>query len=445
MPKETDRTEGDVNASPRRRRWIEEDVSPGARALLDEDSRYFLHQSLSTPCLDALDSCEGSVLRDLQGREILDFHGNSAHQVGYGNPRVMEAVKRQMDRLPFCPRRYTNEAAVALARRLSRLAPGSQNKVLLAPAGTLAESMALKLARVATGRFKTISFWGAFHGASLDAISVGGEAMFRSGIGPLMPGAVHVPPPLDCRVDEESLSSLEAMERVFRHEGDIAAVIAEPIRCTDVVRPGKAYWRRVRELCDSHGALLIFDEVPTCLGRTGAMFACGHYDVVPDMLCVGKGLGGGVVPMAAVIARGGLDVAAPFSLGHFTHEKSPVGCAAALATLDCIEEEGLVERSRVMGARLLEKLGALREKHPCIREVRGIGLLAAVELAGDAAAGRAAGDIAEDVLYACLRGGLSFKVSGGNVLTLSPPLTITEEEMDRAVGILDGALAGVLG
>jgi 4-aminobutyrate aminotransferase len=444
MRKETDRTEGDVNASPLRNHWIEECVSPETRGLLEEDSRYFLHQSLSTPCLNALESCEGSLIRDMDGREYLDFHGNSVHQVGYGNPRVIEAVKKQLDLLPFCPRRYTNGVAVALARRLALLAPGDLNKVLLAPAGALAVSMALKLARVATGRFKTISFWGAFHGATLDAISVGGEAMFRDGIGPLLPGAIHVAPPEDCRGDDNALSNVGQIESVMEREGDIAAVIAEPIRCTDVTRPGRAYWRRVRELCDRHGALLIFDEVPTCLGRTGVLFACEHYGVVPDILCIGKGLGGGVMPMAAVIARDGLDAAAPFSLGHFTHEKSPVGCAAALATLDCIEEEGLVERSRLMGAQLLESLRVLQKRHACIRELRGIGLLVGVELGEDPATGRAAGDLAEQMLYACLRRGLSFKVSGGKTLTLAPPLTVTGEELDRAVGIIDASLNEIL-
>ncbi len=444
MQKRIDKTEGDVNASPLRNHWLEECVSPGTRALLEEDSRHFLHQSLSTPCLDALESCEGALLRDVQGRELLDFHGNSAHQVGYRNKRVIEAVKKQLDVLPFCPRRYTNDVAVARARRLARIAPGNLNKVLFAPAGALAVSMALKLARVATGRFKTISFWGAFHGATLDAISVGGEAMFRSGIGPLLPGAIHVPPPEDCRGDDSALSNVDHVEYVMAHEGDIAAVIAEPIRCTDVTRPGKAYWKRVRELCDQHGALLIFDEVPTCLGRTGRMFACEHYGVVPDILCMGKGLGGGVMPMAAVVARGDLDVAKAYSLGHFTHEKSPLGCAAALATLDCIEEDGLVERSRVMGAQLLDSLRTLQAKHLCIREVRGIGLLVGVELADKPATGRAGNDIAEQILYACLRRGLSFKVSGGKTLTLAPPLTITRGELEKAVGIIDASLAEVL-
>ncbi|WP_218185626.1 aminotransferase class III-fold pyridoxal phosphate-dependent enzyme [Salidesulfovibrio brasiliensis] len=182
-----------MNLSPNRTGWREE-LGPETRRLLDEDADCFLHQSLSTPCLDVLESCSGSTLTDLDGREFLDFHGNSVHQVGYANPRVLDAVRRQLETLAFSPRRFTNRPAVDLARKLGELAPGDLDKVLFAPGGTSAVGMALKLARKATGRFKTVSMWDSFHGASLDAISVGGEALFRSGIGPLLPGAEHVPP-----------------------------------------------------------------------------------------------------------------------------------------------------------------------------------------------------------------------------------------------------------
>ncbi|MDQ1258001.1 MAG: 4-aminobutyrate aminotransferase, partial [Candidatus Hydrogenedentes bacterium] len=150
---------------------------------------------MSTPCLDVLRGCDGAHIENLQGRRILDFHGNNVHQVGFGNPRVIAAIVEQMQTLSFCTRRYTNIPAIQLAKKLVELAPGDLNKVLFAPGGTTAIGMALKLARVATGRFKTISMWESFHGASLDAISVGGEAIFRNGIGPLLPGTEHVPPP----------------------------------------------------------------------------------------------------------------------------------------------------------------------------------------------------------------------------------------------------------
>jgi 4-aminobutyrate aminotransferase len=163
--------------------------------MLEEDERYFYRQSLSTPCLNALLGSSGSHITDVQGRRILDFHGNSVHQVGYGHPKVVAAVKQAIDELPFSPRRYTNRFAIGLARRLSELAPMADAKVLFAPSGAAAISMALKLARYATGRHKTLSMWDAFHGANLDSIAVGGEALFRANAGPILPGSEHVPPP----------------------------------------------------------------------------------------------------------------------------------------------------------------------------------------------------------------------------------------------------------
>jgi 4-aminobutyrate aminotransferase len=441
-----DRTEGDINLSPRRQAWQAQHLDPAARDLLAADAGVYLHQSLSTPCLNAIQGAEGAYLIDTAGRRILDFHGNSAHQVGHGHPQVAAAVKAQLDALPFAPRRYTHGVAVDCAKALTERAPGDLDRVLFTPGGTSAVGMALKLARAATGRFKTISWWDSFHGASLDAISVGGEALFRQGMGPLMPGAIHVPPPSVYRPpvgtghDAAVFSSPDYIEYIFEHEGDIAAFIAEPMRCTTVDVPPAGYWRRVRELCDHYGALLIFDEIPICLGRTGKLFAFEHTGVHPDIVCWGKGLGGGVIPFAAMFAREGLNIAPHIALGHYTHEKSPLGCAAAMATLDVIEREGLVQRAADLGSRTLERLRVLMDRHAIIGDVRGQGLVIGVELVRDRATKEPAHDAAEAVLYGCLERGLSFKISGGNVLTLMPPLTISETEMDQALAILDEAL-----
>ena len=200
----------------------------------------------SSGAVDAVSQCGGASRGDLPidtaGRRIMDFHGNTVHQVGYGHPRVIEAVTRQLATLPFSPRRYTNRAAIDLARRLAELAPGRLNKVLFAPSGTAAIGMALKLARHATGRHKTLSMWDAFHGASLDAISVGGEAMFRSDAGPLLSGTEHVPPPAlasrffgdDGRAHERLA---DYIDYVLAVQGDVAAVIAEPVRWTTLEAP----------------------------------------------------------------------------------------------------------------------------------------------------------------------------------------------------------------
>ena len=422
---QADRTEGDINLSDRRRAWQQDNVDDATRETLARDSVAFLHQSLSTPCLTELTGCDGVYLTDAGGRRYIDFHGNSVHQVGHAHPRVIEAVKRQLDDLAFCPRRFTNQPAIALAERLAQLAPGNLAKVLFAPGGTAAIGIALKLARHSTGRHKTISMRDSFHGASLDAISVGGEALFRDGLGPLLPGCFHVAWP-------SAEADAGAIEKILVEEGDIGAVIAEPMRCTTIDRPPNAYWQRVRELCDRHDALLVFDEIPLALGRTGRMFCCEHSGVTPDILVLGKGLGGGVMPMAAAIARADLDIAPYRALGHYTHEKSPLGAAAALATFDVIESENLLERSRELGAETVGKLRELQQRHDTVIDVRGLGLAMGVEMDKP--------DDAERVLYDCLANGLSFKISAGTVLTLTPPLTITNEQMAEAIAILDAAL-----
>ena len=433
--------------SSRRKEWAARNIDAETQKWLDEDSRYFLHQSLSTPCLNVLTACDGVYLEDLQGRRYLDFHGNSVHQVGFRNRRVIEAIKAQMETLPFCTRRYTNLPAINLARKLAELAPGDLNKVLFAPGGAEAVGMALKLARAATGRYKTVSMWDSFHGASLDAISVGGEAMFRSGIGPLLAGAEHVPPaepagcPWGCG-QECTLECARYVEYVLEKEGDVAAVIAETVRSTPSVPPPE-YWQIIRAACDRHGALLILDDIPNGLGRTGKMFVCEHFGIVPDMLVLGKGLGGGIFPLAALIAREGLDVMSEGALGHYTHEKNPVACAAGLATLACLEEEGLIENARRMGEYALKRLTVLQEKHEIIGRVRGLGLLLGLELVRNRKSHERAVEEAEQVMYDALSKGLSFKLMMGNVIQLTPPLNITKAHIDEAINILDACFNGL--
>ncbi len=443
------KSEGDINISPQRDQWQADNIDAASRALLDEDGRYFLKQSLSTPCLNAMRSCDGIYIEDMQGRRYMDFHGNNVHQVGFANPDVIAAVKNQLDELSFCTRRYTNRVAVDLARKLAEMAPGNLNKSLFCPGGAEAIGMAIKLARIATGRHKTISMWDSFHGATLDAISIGGEAIFRQDMGPMLPGAEHVPPADEYRcvfgcADRGGCDLVCAnyVEYILEKEGDIAAVIAEPIRSTPYI-PKPEYWQKIRQACDRHGALLIFDEIPHCLGRTGEMFTFENFGVIPDIVAIGKGLGGGVFPMAAIIADEKLDVAADRAMGHYTHEKSPVGCAAALATIDYIERHNLVGHARSLGKYALDCLTEMMKHHPLIGDVRGLGLFLGIELVKDRETRERAGDEAEAVMYAALSRGLSFKTTMGNILTLTPPLTISKKEMDKALMIIEECITKV--
>lgn len=442
-PEQTvDRSEGDINCSSVRNVWQQEHLNNAAHEALARDAQVFLRQSLSTPCMNVLTGARGAWIEDSQGRRYLDLHGNSAHQVGYGHPRVLEAVRMQMETLPFCPRRYANRTATELAERLAELAPGTLSKCLFAPGGSLAIGIALKVARAATGRYKTVSFHGSFHGASLDAASVAGEELFHARMGPMMPGALHVRGPCPtgqpCGYGSPSEEAENActgacaaeVEDILAREGDIAAVIAEPVRATTVGVPQRDYWRRVRAACERHGTLLIFDEIPTGLGRTGAMFACEHFGVMPDILVLGKGLGSGLIPIAATIVRPELDVAPELALGHYTHEKSPLGAAAALATLRVIEEECLIERSRSAGAWMLGTLRDALGGCEGVADCRGLGMMIGIEHA--ATAQLTAEQVAEDVMYRSLSVGLSYKVGGGRVATLFPPLTVTDVEIEVA-------------
>lgn len=447
--------ESEINTSPQRAAWQVRHLDEVGRQLLAEDARYFLHQSVSTPCLAAICRAEGCWIEDSAGRRYLDFHGNSVHHIGYGHPRLIAAIKQQLDELSFAPRRFTCEPAVALARRLVEISPPGLDKVLFATGGSDAVEIALKIARAATGRFKTLSFWDAFHGAGFGAASVGGEALFRSGpIGPLLTGTEHVAP-FACyrcpygypsgangqpRLELCRMTCAHFVRYVLEKEGDVAAVIAEPMRATPYVPP-PGFWQAVRDACHAHGTLLIFDEIPTGLGKTGRLFACEHDEVIPDILVLGKALGGGVLPIAATLCRAELDVAAAYALGHYTHEKNPVTCRAALTTLDIIADEGLVENARRQGESALQRLQEMKARHPLIGDVRGRGLLIGVELVSDREAKTPAHDAAETVLYRALARGLSFKISLGNVLTLSPPLIISEAELNMALDILETCIA----
>ncbi|MFC4243405.1 aspartate aminotransferase family protein [Gryllotalpicola reticulitermitis] len=448
-------SESDTNSGPLRRAW-DEARSADDRTLLQRDSAVYLKQSVSTPCLTSIAGAEGSWLIGTDGTRYLDFHGNSAHQIGYGHPRLIDALTRQLTELPFVPRRFTSDISVRFAESLVAHAPTGLERVLLTTGGSDAVEVALKIARVATGRHRTLSFWESFHGAGFGAASVGGEQLFRGGpLGPLLSGTEHVPP-FGCfrdrfgvghRADQPHTPECgrplaELIDYTLRVQGDVAAVIAEPMRALPTPAP-PGFWESVRRSCDATGTLLIFDEIPTGLGRTGRFSASEHEGVVPDLLVWGKGLGGGAIPVAAVLAKPELDVAQDWALGHYTHEKNPLMARAGLTTLEIIDDEHLVERADRAGAEFLARLRGLAARYEVIGDVRGRGLFFGIELVAgpdDLTPNRR---FAESVLYACLRRGLSFKTTMGSVLTLTPPLTISDGELDQALAALEAAFAEV--
>ncbi len=438
------RSEGDVNTTPARQAWNASMDDERTQALLKRDSEVFLHQAMSTPCLDTLEAAEGIYIQDSTGKKYMDFHGNNVHQLGYGHPHVIKRVQEQIAKLPFSPRRFTNETAIECAEKLTQICGGELNRVLFAPGGTSAVGMALKLA----GNYKVVSLWDSFHGASLDAISVGGEACFRQGMGPLMAGVERIPPAVSYRgafpvADGSDVHYADYLEYVIEKEGGVGAFIAEAVRNTDVQVPSNAYWKRIREICDKHNVMLIIDDIPNGMGRSGEWFTYQAYDIEPDMLCIGKGLGGGLVPIAAMVTKDKYNTAEQISMGHYTHEKSPIGCAAALATMEAIEQDGLLDKAKADSQFMREKLLEMKAKYSVIGDVRGIGMLWGIELVTDHESKARAYDEAEAVLYQCLNNGVSFKVSQGNVIQLSPPLIITREQLTEALAIFEEAIAKV--
>lgn len=438
--------EGDVNFSTHRENWVN-DLNQNSKEVLNSDESVFMKQSMSTPCMNVIVNAVGCYIEDMSGKKYLDFHGNSIHQIGYKNSYIIEAIKKQMQELPFIPRRYTADIVVRAAVALVNKTTSKDYKVLFTPSGSVAIGIALKIARKATGKHKIISMWESFHGAGLDSISVGGEYAFKKDMGPLMPGCIRSIPYNGYRnllgnIGEEGVSKFctDYIEYIIKNEGDIGAILLEPIRATDTHTPPKSYFQKLRAICDKNGILLIFDEIPTAMGRSGEFYVHQIFDVEPDILVLGKGLGGGIIPQAAVLTKSKYDCAGDISLGHYTHEKPAVGCSAICATIDFIDKNHLLDNCRTISKYVREKADGLYNTYECIGEVRIQGLLITFEFVKNRDSKERYDELTEKVLYKSLELGLSFKVSAGNCVTWHPPLIVTENEIDIAFSIFEKAI-----
>lgn len=438
--------EGDANFTHNRKLW-NDNLDENTVDIIGQDERVFLRQSMSTPCMNAVSDVEGCYIIDTRGKRYLDFHGNSVHQVGHKNKYVIEKIKNQLDELPFIPRRYTSDIAVKAADALINKTTSKNFKVLFTPSGSAAVGLALKVARKVTGRHKVISMWESFHGAGLDTISVGGEYVFKKDIGPLMPGAIKSIPYNGYRNlinsdDNIKVSDfcLDYLEYIIENEGEIGAILLEPIRATDTHVPPKEYFKRLRKICDENRILLIFDEIPTCLGRSGEFYVHQNFGIEPDILVLGKGLGGGIVPQAAVLVNKRYDVAEDISLGHYTHEKPAIGCAAICAAIEYIDENNLMDNCRDLSQFAMSRGKELMNKYNCIGDFRIQGLLISFEFVKDRITKEKDTDLSERILYSSLEEGLSFKVSSGNCITWHPPLVLSKEELEFAFDIFEKAI-----
>lgn len=445
MQQQVSKEQGDNNATENRKKYNQK-LDSVTKHWIDEDSKYFLHQALSTPVMNVLTKTEGAYIEDLSGKKYLDLHGNGVHNAGFNNQKVVDAVKAQLDdSLAFTPRRYTNIPTIQLAKKLVEITPEGMDRVLFCPGGSEAIEMAVMLAKQVTGKWKTISYWDSYHGTGFQASSIGGEEHFTVGQGPMVPGAFHAEFPNYYRnpwgyTDQEAINHeyLRQIKNILHHNPDVAAIIAEPISATPVV-PSISYWQQIQNLCEQYNILLIFDEIIEGFGRTGKMFACEHF-VTPDVLVLGKSLGGGVVPFAGIVTKEKYNVLQHRSIGHFTHEKNPLCSAAGLAEIEYIEENELVKNAQVLGDYLMDKLLELKDTYPLIGNVAGKGFHIGVDLVKDRDTKERAVEEAEQIMYHCMEQGVAFKIIEGNIITMRPSLILTKDDCDLIIKVLKNAL-----
>jgi 2,2-dialkylglycine decarboxylase (pyruvate) len=401
---------------------------------------------------------EGAWVETADGRRVLDFtSGQICSTLGHNHPRIVAAVRQALDEVVHLNAWMLSEPVLALAERLASLFPAGLDKVVLLNTGSEANEVALKLAKMHTGRFEVVGLARSFHGL-LSGIASVNFSMAHAGYGPLLPGAFLLPAPYAYRCPIRHCDSacdctcLEAgFELVDQQSvGSLCALIAEPLLSAGgIIVPPDGYFRRLRELCDARGMLLVLDEAQTGFGRLGTMFGFQHDGVVPDLVAVSKTLGGGI-PLAATIASSAIeeDCLRKGFLHVTSHVSDPLPAAAGLAVLETIEEERLVERAREQGEYLLGRLRELQAAHEQIGDVRGRGLLVGLELVEDRDSRRPADALGAAVTSECLRRGLSMNIvragTSANCFRMAPPLTISEDEIDLAVEILDASLAAVL-
>ncbi len=358
---------------------------------------------------------KGALVWDINGKEYIDCTSSyGVCIVGHSHPKVVEAVRRQAETLISCHASFYNDARSELLQKITQIAPKNLNKIFLANSGAEAVECAIKLARKFSGKPEIIAMMGAFHGKTMGALSATWDKKYREPFKPLVPEFKHVPPD-DLKKVREAITE------------KTAAVLVEPIRGEGGIRvPPNGFLPGLREICDETGVLLIFDEVQTGFGRTGKIFACEHWNIVPDILCLAKSVAGGL-PLGITIAKENAMSSLKVGEHTTTFSGSPLVCAAACAAINVLVEEKLPERAAMLGRYFKEKLEVLRARHKIVREVRGLGLMLGMELRFDVL----------NIILKCMERGVLVLDAGRNILRLLPPLVIEREHIDRVIDILD--------
>ncbi|MGD6851057.1 MAG: aspartate aminotransferase family protein [Candidatus Bathyarchaeia archaeon] len=363
-------------------------------------------------------SGKGALVWDINGKEYVDCASSyGVAALGHCHPKVVEAVKSQVEKLITCHGCYYNDKRAEFTNKLLKITPKGLNKAFLSNSGAESVECALKLARKATGKTEIIALMGAYHGKTMGALSVTWDKKYREPFMPLIPDIKHVSPESSTKVGEAITEKT-------------AAVIMEPIRGEGGIRvPPDGYLQEVREICNRRGVLLIFDEVQTSFGRTGKLFGCENWGVTPDIMCLAKPFAGGL-PIGITVARD--DLMSTLKVGEHstTFSGSPLVCAAGCAAIDALMEEKLADKAAVNGKYFKTQLEELAVKHRIVKEVRGLGLMLGMELRFDV----------YGVLKKTLNKGVLVIDAGRTVIRILPPLVITRPQIDRAITALDEAL-----
>lgn len=361
---------------------------------------------------------KGVVVWDVNGKEYLDCTGSyGVALLGHSHPKIVAAVCQQAERLISCHAGYYNDKRAEFLQKLTSITPKGLDKAFLSNSGAESVECALKLARKYSCKPEVIAVMGAFHGKTMGALSATWDKKYRAPFQPLVPDIKHAPP-----------DNLEKLREAISEK--TAAILVEPVRGEGGVRvPPDGFLKELRELCDEKNILLMLDEVQTGFGRTGNLFACEHWSVVPDVICLAKPLAGGL-PLAATVAR--QDVMSSLKVGEHstTYSGSPLVCAAGCAAIDVLLEEKLAERAATLGAYFKSKLEELQSKYRIAKEVRGLGLMLGMEMKFDVL----------NILLKSMEKGVLILDAGRNVLRFLPPLVISKEQIDHAISVLDGVL-----
>ena len=425
------------------------------KELYSQDDMYVLKTWSRKPNAPIIVGGKRVYFWDAEGRQYMDFASQLVNvNVGYCHRKLIEAIKRQAEEIPYVSGVYRSIPVIKLAKRLAELTGGVLCKSFFTCGGGAAVESAIKIAKQFTKRPKIASMWHGYHGSTFGALSATGITNIRIPFEPLLPGFVHLPPPYCYRCSfgleypECEVECAHFVERVFKWEDPetIAAFVAEPILANSFIIPPKEYWPIVRETCSKYGILLIFDEVITAFGRTGKMFGYEHFNVVPDILVAGKGITSGYLPLGVAVVNKKIgDFFDKNPLIHgFTYASHPMCCAVGLAQIEVILEENLVDNAAKVGAHLLARLNELESQHKCIGDVRGLGLLVGFELVKDKQTKEPCQDIAVYIREKADEKGLAVGLStrfAPNIIRMVPPLCITKDEVDMAIKVLDNILS----